>query len=143
MILGVDPGTRRIGLAIADEETRFARPLEVVDSSSSDPVARVRAVVEKEEVSLVVVGKPIGLSGREGAAVEAARSLVGDLRAALTVPVIEHDERLSTVAAERALRESGRKGQSARQVVDAVAAQIMLQGYLDSLPARPERGPQA
>ncbi len=140
MILGVDPGARRVGLAIADEETRFARPLEVVDISTVDPVERVRAVVHNEEVSLVVVGKPIGLGGDEGPALRAARSLAQGLQAVLTVPVIEHDERLSTVAAERALRESGRKGRGLRDVVDSVAAQIMLQGYLDSLPDRPERG---
>ncbi|MFN2488499.1 MAG: Holliday junction resolvase RuvX [Actinomycetota bacterium] len=132
MILGVDPGERRVGLAIADDETRFARPLEVVDARSSDPVARIEAIVRDLGVRSIVVGKPVGLSGRPGTAMEAQQAFVARLEARLDVPISEFDERLTSIVAERALRAGGGKARSRRRIVDAVAAQIMLQDYLDA-----------
>ncbi|CAN5639506.1 Holliday junction resolvase RuvX [soil metagenome] len=132
MILGVDPGTRRIGLAIADEVTRFARPLEVVDASAVDPVARIAQVVADKEVTKVVVGRPAGLSGRGGPAVTRQSELVARLREHLEVEVDEFDERLTTVVAERALRSGGARPAARRRILDAVAAQVMLQGFLDA-----------
>lgn len=132
MILGVDPGERRVGVALADEETRFARPLEVVDVALADPVARIADLVREHVVSLVVVGRPVGLSGRDGPAVEAAAPFVAALRDALPVDVVEHDERLTTVIAERSLRAGGAKRDARKKLRDAVAAQVMLQGYLDT-----------
>jgi putative Holliday junction resolvase len=131
MILGVDPGERRIGLAIADLETRFARPLEVVDARHHDPAARIAEIVATTGVTLVVVGRPLGLSGRAGPAVEAQARLLGSLRERLEVPVEEFDERLTTVVAERALRSGGASAALRRRVRDAVSAQVLLQGYLD------------
>jgi putative Holliday junction resolvase len=132
MILGIDPGAKRVGVAVADTETRFARPLEVVDKGSVDAVARVTALVQELDVELVVVGRPVGLSGRAGPAVEAQQELVTALRAALDVEVVEHDERLTTVVAEQGLRAGGARRRSRDELRDAVAAQVMLQGYLDT-----------
>jgi putative Holliday junction resolvase len=132
LIIGVDPGSVRVGIAIADLETRFARPLEVIDVKAVDPVERIGALVTEHSATRVIVGRPVGLSGEAGPAVAASEVLVADLRDSLQVPVDEWDERLTTVIAERALRESGVGGRSARAVKDAVAAQIMLQGYLDA-----------
>ena len=132
MILGVDPGERRVGVALADEETRFARPLEVIDVAATDPVQRIGALVAEHEVSLVVVGKPVSLSGAQGPAVENAAPFLVALRAALPVDVVEHDERLTTVIAERGLRAGGAGREARKRIRDAVAAQVMLQGYLDS-----------
>lgn len=131
MILGVDPGERRVGVALADEETRFARPLEVIDVAATDPVARIAELTAEHAVSLVVVGKPVSLSGREGRAVADAAPFVARLRDALTVEVVEHDERLTTVIAERGLRAGGADRAARKRLRDAVAAQVMLQGYLD------------
>ena len=132
MILGVDPGTRRVGIAIADLETRFARPLEVIDLSEKSATTRIAELVDEHGVTRVVVGLPVGLSGKEGPAVEVTRALVEDLRGALSVEVVEHDERLTTVIAEQGMRSAG-TGSSARAGIrDSVAAQVMLQGYLDS-----------
>lgn len=131
MILGVDPGERRVGVALADEETRFARPLEVIDVAATDPVARIAELTAEHSVSLVVVGKPVSLSGREGRAVADAAPFVARLRDALTVEVVEHDERLTTVIAERGLRAGGADRAARKRLRDAVAAQVMLQGYLD------------
>lgn len=132
MILGVDPGERRVGVALADEETRFARPLEVIDASSADPVARIAELAAEHAASLVVVGKPVALSGREGRAVADAAPFVAALRDALPVEVVEHDERLTTVIAERGLRAGGAGRTARKRLRDAVAAQVMLQGYLDA-----------
>lgn len=134
MILGVDPGERRVGIALADEETRFARPLEVVDVAATDPVARIAALVAELGVSLVVVGRPVALSGRAERAVEDAAPFLASLREALAVDVVEHDERLTTVIAERGLRAGGAGRDARKRIRDAVAAQVMLQGYLDSHP---------
>jgi putative Holliday junction resolvase len=132
MILGVDPGERRVGVAMADPDARFAHPLEVIDAKSTDPVARLAQIVAERKVTLVVVGLPVGLSGRRGPAVERQTEFLSRLRDTLNVPVDEFDERLTTVLAERGLRASGARQGPRRELRDAVAAQLMLQGYLDS-----------
>lgn len=132
MILGIDPGQRRVGVALADEETRFARPLEVIDAASSDPVKRISELVTEHTVSLVVVGRPLSLSGEAGEAVAGAAPFVAALRDALPVEVVEHDERLTTVIAERSLRAGGADRDARKRMRDAVAAQVMLQSYLDT-----------
>jgi len=130
-LLGVDPGLRRVGVAVADPETRFARPLEVIDAEETDVVARLVELVRDLEVECIVVGRPVGLSGREGPAVAEQQRFVERLRAATDAEVIEHDERLSTTLAEQGLRAGGARSRARRQIRDAVAAQVILQGYLD------------
>jgi putative holliday junction resolvase len=132
MILGVDPGGRRVGIAIADPAMGWARPLEVIDSQAVDPIARIAALVHENGADRIVVGRPLSLSGMEGPAIEAQRSFVDRLAAAVKVPVEEHDERLTTVIAERELRRAGAPATRRKELRDAVAAQVMLQGYLDS-----------
>lgn len=132
MIIGVDHGSVRVGVAIADLETRFARPLEVIDVRRQEPVERIALLVSEYSASLVVVGRPVSLSGEAGRAVTDASRLADGLRATLTVPVEEWDERLTTVIAEQGLRAGGGKAAGRRTVRDAVAAQVMLQGYLDA-----------
>ena len=132
MILGIDPGARRVGVAEADEETRFARPLEVIDAQAVDPVARIVELVAEREVRLIVVGRPVGLAGDAGPAVAVQQGFVETLKAAVKVEVREHDERLTTVIADQGLRAGGANRKSRAAVRDAVAAQVMLQGYLDS-----------
>lgn len=131
-VLGVDPGERRVGLAVADLETRFARPLEVVDVNEVDPVQRIVELIAELGAERVVVGRPVGLSGAAGPAVDAQRALVERLAAEVQVPVEEFDERLTTVLAEQGLRASGARPRARKQARDAVAAQVMLQGYLDA-----------
>jgi putative Holliday junction resolvase len=133
MILGIDPGARRIGVAVADTETRFARPVEVIDITKTDAIARIEQLVRELGVTEVVVGRPVSLSGKAGAAVEAQRDLLDRLRSALDVDVREHDERLTTVVAEQGLRGSGASREARKNLRDAVAAQVMLQGYLESI----------
>ena len=132
MILGVDPGARRIGVAIAHPDTRLAMPLEVIDARAVDPIARIAELVRERGVTAIVVGLPLGLAGGRGAAARAQGHFVASLRAATTVEVGEFDERFTSVVAARGLRETHRGRQERRGPVDAVAAQVMLQGYLDS-----------
>ena len=132
MILGVDPGARRVGLAIADLETRFARPLEVIDTRDDDPIERIRTVIQEEGVTKVVVGRPLTMAGNFGHSAEQQKSFLVALRSALEVEVDVYDERLTTVIADRRLQEAGVTAAKRKAVKDAVAAQVMLQGYLDS-----------
>jgi putative Holliday junction resolvase len=134
MILGVDSGERRVGLAVADSETNFARPLEVIDSRDTDVVMRIQEVVAEMNVTRVVVGRPVNLAGREGPAMDAHRTFLTQLRATLEVEVDVYDERMTSVIAERSLRAAGTSAAKRKEVRDAVAAQVMLQGYLDAHP---------
>lgn len=131
MILGIDPGDVRVGVAIADEETRFARPLEIIDRRSTDPVERIAELVRELDVRLVVVGRPVSLSGHAGPAVEKQRLLVEALTG-MDLRVAEFDERLTTVVAEQGLRAAGGSRKRSARVKDAIAAQVMLQGFLDA-----------
>lgn len=132
MILGIDPGERRIGVAIADEETRFARPLEVIDQQETDALARLRDLVREHGVRMLVVGRPVNLAGREGQAMEAQKTFLVRLRDEIDVEIDVYDERLTTVIAERSMRDAGTKAARRKELRDAIAASVMLQGYLDS-----------
>ena len=132
MILGIDPGERRFGVAIADLETRFARPLEVVDVQGRDPIERIKELVTENDVQKVIVGRPVTLAGVLGKSAEQQKSFLVALRSALEIEVDVYDERMTTVIAERNLRDAGMSTKKMKAVKDAVAAQVMLQGYLDS-----------
>ena len=140
MIMGVDPGERRVGVAIADPETRFARPLLVIDVAEGDLVARLASLVREHDVQLVVVGKPLTLKGAEGPAAIRQRELVARLKEAAGVAVEEFDERFTTSIADDALRSAGSRRARRKEMRDAVAAQVMLQGYLDSRGPRERSG---
>lgn len=133
-IVGIDPGEARIGIAISDEDCSIAFPRETVSArgGAGEAAKRVREALEDEEISLAVVGLPLRLDGTEGEAARRARAFGGTLAEVLGVELVYWDERLTTVAAERSLREMGRKGSRQRDVVDQSAATILLQGYLDA-----------
>jgi putative Holliday junction resolvase len=130
-ILGLDPGSVRIGIAISDPTGTIASPHGHIDLEVEEPVEAVRRIRDEFEITLVVVGLPIGLDGTEGAAARASRRLGGRLEAD-GAEVVYHDERFTTVTAEDALIEAGVRRQSRRTKVDQVAAAVMLQGYLDA-----------
>ncbi|MEM9068900.1 MAG: Holliday junction resolvase RuvX [Myxococcota bacterium] len=131
-VLGVDPGSRRIGLAISDEGGgRIALPLATVVRGPDDreAAAKVRQALGEVVITNAVVGLPLRLDGSEGQAARRVRRFAEALEHALKVPVSFLDERLTTVMAERSLRESGARDR--RAVVDQAAAVIILQNYLD------------
>ena len=127
--LGVDYGTKRVGLAISDSLGITARPLSVV--SRSTVVGEVVNLVKEHDIGTIVVGLPTRLSGDEGMSANEARKLADELGAATGVQVILVDERYTSRIAEDALLESGMKRQERREKVDKVAAAIILQDYLD------------
>jgi len=129
-ILAIDLGSVRIGVAISDELQLLAHPLETI-AANERSIARVAEIVRERKVDHVVVGIPRQLSGKIGAAATEAVRFGEKLRAILSCPVVAWDERLTTVAAHRALREAGKKTRATRHYVDQVAAQMILQGYLD------------
>lgn len=133
-VVGVDPGSARVGIAISDDARSIAFPRETVPARGgwADAAARVKEALAGEEVALLVVGLPLRLDGTEGEAARRAREFGAALGAAFGIEVVFWDERLTTVAAERSLNEMGRRGAKRREVVDQSAATILLQGYLDA-----------
>jgi putative Holliday junction resolvase len=131
-ILGIDFGRARIGVAASDELGLLAHPVETIPSSKQ-AIGRVAAIVREKDAERIVVGVPKLMSGGLGSAAEEVLRFIDDLRKAVPCKVIAWDERLTTVAAHRALRDAGKKTRNTRGYVDQVAAQMILQGYLDSL----------
>lgn len=134
-ILGIDPGRKRIGLALSDEaEGRLALPFRTVERTKSDVEAAraVKAALEERSIERVVVGLPLRLDGTEGEAARRVRRFIQALEAELGVPVHTIDERLTTVSAERGLRDMGVRADRRKEVVDQSAAAIILQTFLDS-----------
>jgi putative Holliday junction resolvase len=140
--LGLDLGSKRIGVAVSDRSGTIASPLTVVARSTSRrrDHERLAALAREEEAECVVVGLPRSLSGELGPAARGVMAEVEALATVVGVPVETYDERLSTVAAHSALRESGVRGPARREVVDKVAAAVILQGWLDARRAAKEVG---
>jgi putative Holliday junction resolvase len=129
-VLAVDPGSRRVGVAISDPGGTVALPLTVLETT--DPLDELVALIKEQSASEVVVGLPISLKGGEGPAATAARRLAADLSDRVKVPVRLVDERLTTAAAGKALSELEVSDRRRRKVIDKVAATLLLQSYLDS-----------
>lgn len=130
-ILGLDPGERRIGIAISDATGTIASPVEFIDVRTKNHEQRIKDLCSEWEITEVVVGLPISLDGTEGPAAARSRNF-GEMVGGLTdLPVSYHDERFTTVTAEQALLEGGVKRRSRTSRRDQVAAAVMLQGFLD------------
>lgn len=130
--LGVDLGRVRIGLALADDVLRTARPLTtIVRRGDAVDLLAIAAVARDYEVTRAVLGLPLDMDGGEGKAARWARAFQPKLAAALGVPVELFDERLSSFEAESRLREQGFSSREARGMVDEEAAAVILQGWLD------------
>lgn len=133
-VLGLDLGDARIGLAISDPERRLAVPFGTVRTGAPTDVRAISTVVADNAVTLVVVGHPLMMSGAAGERAHHAERFAAVLGEALNVPVVLHDERLSTKEAERSLRAAGRNAREMRGSVDEAAATVILQSYLDHRP---------
>lgn len=134
-VLGVDLGERRIGLATSDPTRTVAGPHAVVTRSGDPDRDRrtVLAVAREEEVTTIVVGLPLKLTGGRGSAARGAEAEVEALRAlAPDLEVLLWDERMTTAIAERTLLEGDVRRADRKQVIDKVAAAVMLQGWLDA-----------
>ncbi len=129
-VLGIDYGTQRLGLALSDALRIAANPLEVLPADGA-AVKRIAELVREREVDHVVVGLPIGLNGREGDAAARARRLAEAIAAEVDVEVEMSDERFTTKTAEEALLAANVRRADRKQVIDKVAAAVMLQQWLD------------
>lgn len=132
-VLAVDHGERRLGLALSDELCIIARPWGFIDvGRCDDPVAEVCAVAASNQVGEIVVGLPLSLRGQEGQSAQRAKAFADDLARRSGLSVVTWDERLSSRQGERALLESGMRREKRKRKIDAVAAAIVLQSYLDA-----------
>ncbi len=136
-VLGIDFGQVRIGLAISDELRLLAHPVATI-SADKTAAKRIAEIVAERNVDKVVIGIPRHMSGQIGESAQKALDFAGELRQKVQCPVETWDERLTTVAANRALAAAGKKTRDTREIVDQVAAQMILQGYLDRENARLE-----
>ena len=140
-VLAIDPGSRRVGVAVSDPSATIAQPLTVLAvSPEATLVERLAALAREEEASELVVGLPRRLDGSLGPEAQAARGLADELRRATGLAVTLVDERLSSAAAERALLSGGVSRARRRQLSDKVAATMILQSFLDSVRLRKARG---
>ena len=147
-VLGIDLGEARIGVALSDALGLLAHPRETVRVDRTKPggekaaFARIREIARQEGVRLIILGLPRNMDGTEGPAAVKARAFADRLRRETACEVRLLDERLTTVAAQKALHASGRNVKQGRAVIDQVAAQMILQTYLDGealrLPAPPD-----
>jgi putative Holliday junction resolvase len=129
-VVGLDLGSRRIGVAVSDPTGTLASPYEVVERNPQAHAA-IKRIVEEVEAERVVVGLPLSLSGQDGPAATAARQEAKTLADELAVPVELYDERLTTVTANRSMMDLQMKADARKRVVDKVAAAVMLQAWLE------------
>ena len=130
-LLGLDIGEKRIGVAISDELGMIASPLMTINATG-DVLAEMRTLITKYDIPLIVVGLPVGLSGREGPQAKKVRAVADALAADLGIDIVYSDERLSSTVAEAALISQGTRRDKRKQQIDSMAAAVILQGYLDT-----------
>ena len=131
--VGVDLGSKRIGIAVSDSSGTIASPLLVIarGSSHSQDHKKIQEIINEYEAECVVVGMPLTLAGAVGPAARLALDEIKEMTKSLTVPVHSHDERLTTKTANESMIEANMNAQARRKVVDKIAAAVMLQGWLD------------
>ena len=130
-LMGVDAGERRVGVAVTDDFRMIASPVATVLRGRSE-IVQLQELAKRFGISGIVAGLPKGMSGREGQQADDVRAYAWSLAELLALPLRFWDERLTTTMAERSLIEAGRSRSQRKDVVDAVAAALMLQSYIDS-----------
>ena len=129
--MGIDYGTRRIGVALSDPLHITAQGHTVLDAEDGDVAGTIATIAQEQDVERVVVGLPVSLSGYEGPSAAGARDLANRIAEATGLPVDLSDERFTSATAERALLEGNVRRRKRKQVIDQVAAAVILQHYLD------------
>ncbi len=142
-ILGLDPGERRIGVALSDPLGMIASPHSVIDQRKQDVATELRRLVDEEEVTRIVIGLPVSLVGQERSAAQKARAFGALVADATGIEPVYADERFTSNVAERALLEGNVSRADRRATRDKVAAAVMLQGYLDGPYSREREAPDA
>jgi putative holliday junction resolvase len=133
-LLGLDVGTKTIGMALSDVTRSVATPFDTIRRTKFTADAKtIREVVERNQVGALVIGFPLNLDGSEGPRAQSTRAFARNLAAQVAVPMVFWDERLSTAAVERQLIEADASRKRRAEVVDRMAAAYILQGALDRL----------
>ncbi len=133
-ILGLDHGSKRIGIAVSDETKLIAQPLEFIPAEPfADFLTRLKEILREKEVELILVGMPRNMDGSYGPAALKVQDFVAALKNAITVPIKTLDERLTSVQANRLLIQGNVRRDKRKEKVDKMAAAILLQSYLDGL----------
>ena len=134
-VLGLDHGTKRIGIAISDELKMIAQPLEYIEAEPFAPfLERLKQIIREKQVELIIVGMPRNMDGSYGPAALKVREFVAVLKDAVAIPIRTLDERLTSAQANRFLIQADVRRSERKEKVDKTAAALLLQGYLDSLP---------
>lgn len=133
-ILSLDHGTKRIGVAVSDELKLIAQPLEfILTEPFEDFLVRLKQIITDKEVELVLIGMPRNMDGTYGSAAQKVQEFIAALKPQISVPVRTLDERLTSAQANRVLLQGNVRRADRKQKVDAMAAALLLQGYLDGL----------
>lgn len=130
-LIGLDIGERRIGVAVSDELGMIASPVATIDARR-DVASELKILAEKYGVTRLIVGLPIGMSGREGPQASEVRGVADALGKQLGLEIVYSDERLSSAMANQALIAKGTRRDKRKQNIDAMAAAVILQGFLDN-----------
>ena len=131
-ILALDHGTKRIGVAVSDETKTIAQPLEYIPAEPfAEFLERLKQLLIEKEVDVILIGMPRNMDGSYGPAAQKVEAFVAVLKSAVTVPIKTWDERLTSTMANRAMIQGNVRRDKRKQKVDAMAAAILLQSYLD------------
>lgn len=133
-ILGIDYGERRCGVALSDPTQLIATPYSVIEwKGLRSLLGEIERISKDQQIERVVIGMPLNMNGTQGPMANTVQEFVNALGKHLAIPVLTWDERLSTRTAEKALLEAGTSRAKRKKLVDKIAAQILLQAYLDRL----------
>ena len=133
-LMGLDLGTKTIGVAVSDGMQSVATPLETIRRRKfTQDAERILEIIKDRNIGAIILGLPLNMDGREGPRVQSTRAFARNLERLTPLPITFWDERLSTVAAERALLEGDTSRKRRSEVIDHVAASYILQGVLDRL----------
>ena len=136
-LIGLDPGSKTVGMALSDLSRMVASPAEQLNRGKfADLVARIQALIEAEQVGGIIVGLPLNMDGSTGPSAQSARNFAENLAERLNIPVALWDERLSTAAVERTLINADLSRRRRAELIDKLAAAYILQGALDYLARR-------
>ena len=131
--LGIDLGEARVGVAVSDDLGMLAHPLETISVKTTDVKKRILTLAAERGAQTIIVGMPRNMDGTYGPAATKAKEFIEALRSSTEIKIIGWDERLTTVSAQRSLHEAGKNTKKQRPIIDQVAAQIILQCWLDSV----------
>ena len=133
-ILGIDLGKKRTGIAVSDINQKIASPLKVIENMKFNEILNIlEKIVTERNICAIIVGDPINMDGSIGPKSQSSRSFIKNLSKELDIPILLWDERLTTVSAERSLLEADISRKKRQQIIDKIAASIILQNFLDYL----------